>query len=55
MLGIEVIILYIALGWICYSLRNDKEVMGNEKLMALHSTFLLVILGGTVMTDIVFS
>jgi hypothetical protein len=32
----DVVLLIIALVWICKSLRHDKQVMGNEKWMALH-------------------
>jgi hypothetical protein len=54
LLGVVVVILYIALTWICYNLRNDKEVMGNEKLMAFHSTIQLLILGGSVTLRLFF-
>jgi hypothetical protein len=49
MLSVEIALLFIALAWICYSLRNDREVMGNEKLMAFHSILLLIILACAVM------
>lgn len=34
----------VALIWICYSLRNDKSVKGNEKFMAIHIGLCLVLL-----------
>ena len=43
---LDVVLMYVALAWICHSLKNDRKVMGNEKLMAVHCTILLVILAG---------
>jgi hypothetical protein len=34
----------VALIWICYSLRNDKKVKGNDKFMAIHIGLCLVLL-----------
>jgi hypothetical protein len=43
---LDVALMYIGLAWICHSLQNDKKVMGNERLMAVHCTILLVIVAG---------
>jgi CDP-diglyceride synthetase len=44
-LFVDCIFLLVALVWICYSLKNDPEVMGNEKWMGLHSVLLVLMLG----------
>jgi hypothetical protein len=45
-IGLDVALMFFALAWICYSLRNDKKCKGNEKLMAINCTILLVTVVG---------
>lgn len=45
---IDCLLLFIALIWICRSLKHDKHVMGNEKYMVLHSSLLVLTLGSQV-------
>jgi hypothetical protein len=42
---IDCILLLIGIIWICNSLRYDKQVMGNEKWMAVHTALLSITLG----------
>jgi hypothetical protein len=42
---VDCILLFVALVWICHSLRQDPQVMGNEKWMAVHSVLLVLMLG----------
>jgi heme A synthase len=39
------ILLFVALVWICHSLKNDEHLMGNEKWMAVHLVLLTMVLG----------
>jgi hypothetical protein len=39
------ILLLVALLWVCHSLRHDKQLMGNEKWMAVHLVLLTLMLG----------
>jgi hypothetical protein len=47
-LGADCILLGIGLVWIFKSLRHDKQVMGNEKFMLLHSVLLSLTLGSQI-------
>jgi hypothetical protein len=42
---VDCILLFVALVWICHSLKHDPEVMGNERWMAAHSVLLVLVLG----------
>jgi hypothetical protein len=42
---IDCILLFVALVWIYHSLKHDKQVMGNEKWMGMHTFLLLINLG----------
>ena len=44
-LSVEIILLFVALVWICHSLKHDPHVMGNGKWMATHSVLLVLVLG----------
>jgi hypothetical protein len=45
---IDCVLLLVALIWICRSLKNDPQVMGNEIWMGTHSVFLFLILGSSI-------
>jgi len=47
-LFIDFVLLLIGLSWICYSLRHDPQVMGNEKWMAVHTGLLLILLSSNI-------
>jgi hypothetical protein len=42
---VDCILLFVALVWICHSLRHDPQVMGNERWMAAHLVLLILMLG----------
>jgi hypothetical protein len=41
----DCVLLLIGLVWICHSLKDDPEVMGNEKWMCMHTILLIITLG----------
>jgi hypothetical protein len=45
---LDCVLLIVALVWICHSLKNDPEVMGNEKWMAAHAILLFLTLGSSI-------
>ena len=53
-LGVDCVLLFVALVWIYQSLKHDKHVMGNEKFMLLHAILLLVVFGSGIYTAISF-
>jgi hypothetical protein len=48
------ILLLVALVWICRSLKNDPEVMGNERWMAIHSILLILTLVAYIWVNLLF-
>jgi hypothetical protein len=42
------ILLLVAILWVCYSLRHDKKLIGNDKWMAVHLVLLTLVLGSSV-------
>ena len=49
----DCVLLLIGLVWICHSLRYDRQVMGNEKWMAIHTGLLILTLGANIYNTVV--
>jgi len=53
-LFIDCMLLLISLVWICHSLRYDRQVMGIEKWMAIHTGLLVLTLGANIYNTVFY-